>query len=135
MTRIAQNNIRTDYAFLLCSSLLTLMLTGVAGCAFAGDPILPPQLQSRLESSDSTADDHLAAARLYRQHAQQLEADATRYTREAENITPLEDTKGFRRSALKTAAQELERQAQQMAQLSTEYQRKAETMTASGIRQ
>jgi len=114
----------------LCASFVTLMLSGMAGCAFAGDP-LPADLKSRLESSTGTAEDHLAAARLYQQRAQQLEADAARYAREADSITPLEDTKGFRRNALKTAAREHQKEAKEMLHLFAEHERKAVTMTAT----
>lgn len=133
MIKIFNNRI-TNPIF-MCASLMTLMLTGLMGCAFAGDHTLPTDLQNRLQSSDSTADDHLAAARLYHQYAQQLEAEAARYAREAASITPLEDTKGFRRNALKTAAQEREKQAHDLLQLVTEHQRKAETMTATRTQQ
>lgn len=107
---------------------------GMAGCSFAGDQILPAHLAQRI-SSHGTADDHLAAAQLYQRHAQELEADAAAYARQGEAITPLEDTKGFRRSALKTAAQERQRQADDLLQLVAEHQRRAQTMTVTQSQQ
>lgn len=119
----------------VCASVMTLMLTGITGCALAGDQTLPTDLQSRLQSSEGTADDHLTAALLYQQHAKQLEADAARYAREADRISPLEDTKGFRRAGLKAAAQSREKQAHDMLQLVAEHQQKADVLTATRAQQ
>lgn len=115
----------------LGSCLISLMLTGLVGCALAGGYTLPESLQSRLQSPQSTADDHKAAAQLYQQQAQQLKEEAARYAREADRISQLEDTKGFRRNALKTAAREREKEAKDMSMASAEHLRQAETMIAT----
>lgn len=132
MTRIDHNMTITSKWML--SAMFLLMPLGNVGCSLTENQILPAQLESRI-ASNATAEDHLAAARIYQQQAQRLEADAATYARQGESIKPLEDPKGFRRSALKTAAQERQRQANEMFQLVTEHQRKAETLTATHTRQ
>jgi hypothetical protein len=119
----------------MISAIFALILMANAGCSLAKDQILPANLEGRISSSNGTADDHLAAARIYQQEVQQLETEAAAYARQGESITPLEDPKGFRRSALKMAAQERQRQANDMFQLVTEHRRKAETMTATHTQQ
>jgi hypothetical protein len=133
MTRISRDLTRKPIWML--SALFSLVMMGNVGCSLAGDQILPASLESRLSSSQGTADDHLAAARLYQQQAQQLNADAAKYARQAEQITPIEDPKGFRRSALKTAAQERQKQAHEMFQVVSEHQRYAETLSAKHSQQ
>jgi hypothetical protein len=128
---------KTSYRSLLGSCLIGLLLTGMAGlvgCAYAGGFQLPDSLQSRLQSPQSTADDHKAAAQLYQQQAQQLKEQAARYAREADSISQLEDTKGFRRTALKTAAREREKEATELSMASAEHLRQAETMIATRTR-
>ncbi len=132
MTRIDHTMTMTSKWML--SAMFLLMPLGNVGCSLAENQILPAQLESRI-ASNATAEDHLAAARIYQQQAQRLEADAATYARQGESIKPLEDPKGFRRSALKTAAQERQRQANEMLQLVTEHQRKAETLTATHTQQ
>lgn len=134
MTRIGHNPFMKP-VFWMISAMFLLVPVGYVGCSLAGDQILPAHLESRISSSNGTADDHLAAARLYQQHAQQLQADAASYARQAETITPLEDPKGFRRNALKTAAQERQKEANEILRLVTEHQRKAETMTVQHTQQ
>lgn len=113
----------------LTTVFFALGLIGSIGCSLAGDQILPAELASRI-ASHGTTDDHLIAAQLYEERVRQLEIDAARYARIAASITALEDTKGFRRSAMKTAAQERQRQAQEMLQLVSEHQRNAKELTA-----
>lgn len=112
------------------AAICVLTVMGHAGCSLAGDQILPANLQHRISSSSSTADDHVTAARFYQVEAQRLAAEAETYARNADKISPLEDTKGFRRNALKVAAQERQRQAQDMLQLVSQHQRNAEELTA-----
>lgn len=50
----------------------------------------------------------------YKNKAQELKAEAIQYEMVASKISPYEDTKGFRRAALKMAAQEKQYDAKQM---------------------
>lgn len=125
--RGSRQRILTRGRFALAMAALTLLATGwtVGGCA--GERVLPGQLQSRI-SSNGTADDHLAAALLYQKEAQRAQTDASKYERAAASIKPIEDPKGFRRSALMTAAQTHQQYAGEMQQLYAAHQTKAETM-------
>ncbi len=126
MTNLAHGKLTSH--ILMRSSLITFMLVGLAGCSFAGDHALPIDLRSRLESSHTTADDHLAAALLYQQQAQLARTKADKYEQAAASIKPLEDPKGFRRSALMTSAQEHRKMADEMEQLYATHEAKAQTM-------
>lgn len=110
------------------SAMFLLIPMGYVGCSFAGTHILPANLESRVSSSNGTADDHLAAALLYQQQAHLAKTEAGKYEQAAASIRPIEDPKGFRRSALMTAAQENERYAGEMQQLYAAHQAQAETM-------
>ena len=100
---------------------------GLSGCSIGGPQVLPAQLEDRVVK-DGTADDHLAAALLYQQQAHRAKTEAGRYAQAAASITPIEDTKGFRRGALMTAAQTHQQYADEMQQLYAAHQTKAETM-------
>lgn len=108
---------------------LVLVTSGwvIPGYSAAGEHVLPGQLESKL-ASNGTADDHLAAALLYQKEAQRAQAEGNKYADVKASIRPIEDTKGFRRSALKTAVQEHRKYAGEMQQLYAEHQTKAETM-------
>ena len=95
--------------------------------SMAGERVLPGQLESRI-TSNGTADDHHAAALLYRKEAQRAQTEVNKYTQAAASIKPIEDPKGFRRSALMMAAQTQQRYAGEMQQLYAAHQTKAETM-------
>jgi hypothetical protein len=112
----------------VCIAIMSLSLIGMTGYTFAGDQILSRDLVSRV-SSQGTADEHRGAAIIYRERARQLEAEAAQYAREAAD-TSLQDSKGFRRGALKMAAGSLQRQADEMKQLSAHHQKQADSMTA-----
>ena len=103
-------------------------------CSTAADRVLPAPLEDRV-TSDGHVDDHMAAAALYQQEAQRLDAKAQKYAEEAASIKPLEDTKGFRRNALLRTAQNLREKAREMHQLYAEHAMKAETMTGMHPRQ
>jgi hypothetical protein len=77
-------------------------------------------LEERLASSGS-ADDHLAAAMIYQNKAQELEAEAVEFETAASKIGHYEDSKGFRRGALMTAAQEKRHRAKQLQELYTSH--------------
>lgn len=113
--------------FLVIPAFLSLALIGSVGGSFAGDQILPANLESRISAHAST-DDHLAAALLYQKEAQRARAEGNEYTQVAASIRPIEDPKGFRRSALMTAAQVHQKYAGEMQQLYAAHQTKAETM-------
>ena len=106
---------------------LSLTLIGSVGCSFARDQVLPRDLQNRV-ASQGTADDHIAAALLYQQQAHQAQTEAEKYEQAAASIRPIEDPKGFRRSALITAAQEHQRMAGEMQQLYAAHEAKAKAM-------
>jgi hypothetical protein len=119
----------------MISAVFLLIAMGNVGCSFAGGQILPAGLDERISSSNGTADDHRTAAHLYQQEAQRLADEAAVYARKADSISQLEDTKGFRRSALKTAAQERQKQSAEILQLVTKHQQNAESVTAQQTQQ
>lgn len=119
----------------MISAVFLLLALGNVGCSLAGSQILPAGLEERVSSSNGTADDHRTAANLYQQEAQRLADEAAVYARKAESISHHEDTKGFRRSALKTAAQERQRQSDEILQLVTKHQQNAESATAQQTQQ
>jgi len=86
--------------------------------------VLPAALEERLISTGN-ADDHLTAAMLYQNKARELEAEAVEFETVAAKIGPYEDSKGFRRGALMTAAQEKRHRAKQMQELYAEHLGKA----------
>jgi len=111
----------------MAPAIFLLISTGYIGCSLAGDQVLPADLESRI-SSHATADDHLAAALLYQQQAQLAKTEADQYEQTAASIKPIEDPKGFRRSALMTAAKERRRTADEMQQLYAAHEAKAQTI-------
>ncbi len=56
------------------------------------------------DSLGNMAEELLAQAKQYEEEAQRQDAEARRYEERAAGITPLTDTKGFRREGLKIAA-------------------------------
>jgi flagellar biosynthesis/type III secretory pathway ATPase len=89
--------------------------------------VLPATLEERLAST-SNADDHLEAATLYQNKAQELEAEAVEFETAVSKIRPLEDTKGFRRGALMTAVQTKRHRAKQMQELHLAHLEKARVL-------
>jgi hypothetical protein len=89
-----------------------------------GSRVLPAVLEERLASAGN-ADDHLAAAMLYQEKARELEAEAVEFDTAVSKIGPYEDTKGFRKGALKTAAQQKRYRAKQMQELHAAHLKKA----------
>lgn len=92
-----------------------------------GSRVLPSTLEERLASSGS-ADDHLAAAKVYQDKAQELEAEAVEFETAVSKIGPYEDTKGFHKGALMTAAQEKRHRAKQMQELSAAHLEKGHSL-------
>src|SRR5262245_52836597 len=91
---------------------LLVGLLALTGCS----RVLPPTLEERLETRGS-ADDHLAAARLYLNKARELEAEAVEY----ESVVPKGwhsgASKDFHNAALVMAAQQKRSDARQMRAL------------------
>ncbi len=106
--------------------VLVTVALATSGCAMGGQ-VLPAHLEDRI-AKDGTADDHLAAALLYQGKADRARTEAKKYEQAAASIKPIEDPKGFRRSALMTAAQEHQKYAGEMQMLYAEHQTKADTM-------
>lgn len=77
-----------------------------------------------------TAADLEEIAQFYENTAETLEDEALQYEQKAASITPLTDTKGFRRSALGIAAQSKWKQAADLRQLAAEHKEKAKHMYA-----
>jgi hypothetical protein len=87
--------------------------TGLShGGAQAGNPV--------------TVEDHLEAALMYDKQARQLELEALKFEDEHARITTFEDPKGFRRSALKTAAQRCRKEVAELNELAAQHRQKAE---------
>lgn len=97
----------------------------LAGCA--GNGVTPIPLEKRI-TANGIVDDHIAAAMAYQQKANQLKSDADRLEQQAQGITVYEDPKGFRRDALRTAAQTLRQEAAEMEQFNAAHSGKAQTM-------
>ena len=89
--------------------------------------VLPATLKERLAST-SNADDHIEAATLYQNKAQELEAEAVEFETAVSKIRPYEDTKGFRRGALMTAVQTKRHRAKQMQDLYAAHLEKARAL-------
>jgi hypothetical protein len=105
------------------------LLMPIAGTAAQlRNQVLPAQLEGRVSSLRWDRDDHLAAALLYQQQSRLAKTEAGQYEQIAASIRAIEDPKGFRRSALMTAAQENRRTADEMQQLYALHEAKAQTM-------
>ena len=89
--------------------------------------VMAASAEETLAATD-TADDHLAAARLYQNKAQALEAEAAELKTAASKIGRYEDTKGFRRQALSMAAQEKQFEAKEMQELYATHMRQANAL-------
>jgi hypothetical protein len=82
-----------------------------------------------------TAEEHLFAAGMYGQNAQAQAEAASQFERRADAVTPLMDTKGFRRAGLVTAAQEHRRKAEDMQERYAFHQNKALELIGQAPRQ
>jgi hypothetical protein len=113
-------------AFLSILSVLAIACmvaasVALAGCTERGAAQLAAQI-----GSPTTAEDHLAAALMYEKHAQQLELEALKFEEETARITTSEDPKGFRRSALKIAAQRCREEVSELNDLAAKHRAKAD---------
>jgi hypothetical protein len=97
-----------------------LSLTGNHGAMAAS-------LEEKLAGA-GTAEDHLAAARLYQNEARDLDAEAAKFETAVSKIGRYDDTKGFRRAALTAAAQEKRVDAKEMQELYAAHMRQANAL-------
>ena len=115
-------------------------LTGVAGTWYL---VSEPHMTSRTvpsayaetiaaaaEEKPWTAAELEEIAKFYENAADGVEDEALHYERKAASITPLTDTKGFRRSALSIAAQSKWKEAAELRLLAAEHREKAQRMYA-----
>lgn len=91
--------------------------------------------QAMSTSSDSrhhelTPMDLEAEAEMYDMEADKIQARVMKYKSEAAAITPLEDTKGFRRSALLMAAASQSKAVAELRQLAADHRSEAKRMMA-----
>lgn len=93
----------------------------LAGCAQMGGSHLAAQTGIPM-----TVEDQLDAALMYEEQAQQLELEALKFEDEHGRITTHEDPKGFRRSALKIAAQRCRKEGADLHDLAVQYRQQAE---------
>ena len=97
-----------------------LSLTGTSG-------VLAAPLEEKLAAT-GTAEEHLAAAKLYQNEAQELTAEAIQFETAVSKIGRYDDTKGFRRAALTGAAQEKRYDAAEMQELYATHMRQANVL-------
>lgn len=95
----------------------------------AGCSSLAQDEQAHKSESDIAGENHAAAAILYQQHMQNLELEALKFEQEAARITTLEDPKGFRRDALRLAAQRCRKEAAKYKTLADEHAKRAAAKT------
>ena len=95
---------------------------GLTGCS----TVLPETLEAKLVSN-ATAEDHLAAAMLYQNKAQELEAEAVKYETAASKTGP-SDSKGFQHAALLNAAQQKRADAKEMQELYVTHVKQAQSL-------
>lgn len=112
----------------ITAAVLLLGAWVLTGCAMVGEEVLTPQLQDKLASERASADDHVAAALLYQQQGQRLEAEAARLEREAAAIGPTQDPRNFRRGHLIRLAQMYRERAAKAQELYASHQTQAQTM-------
>jgi len=91
-----------------------------------GSRVLPSTLEERLATSGS-ADDHLAAAKVYQDKARELEAEAVKYETAASKTGP-NDSKGFQHAALLNAAQQKRADAKEMQELYVTHVKQAQSL-------
>ena len=104
------------------------MLPLVGLLSFTGNNgAMAAPLEEKL-AAGATAEDHLAAARLYQNEAQELAVEAAKFETAVSKIGRYEDTKGFRRAALTAAAQEKRVDAKEMQELYAAHMRQANAL-------
>src|SRR6185295_7136105 len=110
----------------IIGALAMLPLVGVLGLT-GTNGAMAASLEEKLAAA-GTAEDHLAAARLYQNEARELDAEAAKFETAVSKIGRYDDTKGFKRAALTAAAQEKRVDAKEMQELYAEHMRQANAL-------
>ena len=108
-------------------ALAMLPLVGLLSLTGNTHGAVAASLEEKLAAT-GTAEDHLAAARLYQNEARELDAEAAQFETAVSKIGRYEDTKGFRRAALMAAAQEKRYDAKEMQELYAAHMRQANAL-------
>ena len=108
-------------------ALAMLPLVGLLSLTGNTNGAMAASLEEKLAAT-GTAEDHLAAARLYQNEARELDAEAAQFETAVSKIGRYEDTKGFRRAALTAAAQEKRVDAKEMQELYAAHMRQANAL-------
>jgi hypothetical protein len=110
----------------IIGALAILPLVGVLGLT-GTNGAMAASLEEKLAAA-GTAEDHLAAARLYQNEARELDAEAAKFETAVSKIGRYDDTKGFKRAALTAAAQEKRVDAKEMQELYAAHLRQANAL-------
>ena len=110
----------------IIGALAMLPLVGVLGLT-GTNGAMAASLEEKLAAA-GTAEDHLAAARLYQNEARELDAEAAKFETAVSKIGRYDDTKGFKRAALTAAAQEKRVDAKEMQELYAAHMRQANAL-------
>ncbi len=91
-----------------------------------------PERRSASAPADIKVDvqDLEAEAEVYDEQADEIQAQVMKYKREIAAITPLMDTKGFRRSSMQIAAAFQSKAVAELRQLAAQYQSEAKRLVA-----
>jgi len=110
----------------IIGALAMLPLVGLLGLTGYNGAMAAPL--EEMAAATGTAEDHLAAARLYQNEARELAAEAAKFETAVSKIGRYEDTKGFKRAALTAAAQEKRVDAKEMQELYAAHMRQANAL-------
>ena len=110
----------------IIGALAMLPLVGLLGLTGYNGAMAAPL--EEMAAATGTAEDHLAAARLYQNEARELDAEAAKFETAVSKIGRYEDTKGFKRAALTAAAQEKRVDAKEMQELYAAHMRQANAL-------
>ncbi len=110
----------------IIGALAMLPLVGLLGLTGYNGAMAAPL--EEMVAATGTAEDHLAAARLYQNEARELDAEAAKFETAVSKIGRYEDTKGFKRAALTAAAQEKRVDAKEMQELYVAHMRQANAL-------
>ena len=114
---------RSNKSLLGALTVLPLLgLLGFTGCS----GVMPATLQEKLAATGNE-EDHLTAAMLYQNKAQELEAEAVKYETAASKTGP-SDSKGFQHAALLNAAQQKRADAKEMQELYVTHVKQAQSL-------
>lgn len=120
---------RASHYFILGALLGTIVSAGVFHGGIALSPSVPFRVAnataSHPEGAAWTTEDLREIAANYDRQADAVQAQAIAFERTAASITPLEDTKGFRRSALMVAAGMRWKEASELRQMAGHHREEA----------